>query len=345
MAIALGIETSCDDTSVSLVQDNGKVLFLKNQNQDDTHKKYGGIVPELASRNHGHHLLFLIEEALKVVPQEKIDVIGVTNRPGLLGALLVGNLTAKTLSMSWKKALVGINHIESHIFSSYLWEENLSAQKEMKFPALALVVSGGHSSLFYVKSVGDSVLLSSTLDDAAGEALDKFGKILGFPWPGGPHIDKHAQKAQSSKDFFTAIKTEGLDFSFSGLKSSGDRFLSDKTEKWIQENLSEVCESYQKTVVNHLLDKLEKAFKKYPVSHLLVGGGVSANSLLKTRVTDFAKSSGITCYYPEKAYCTDNAAMVAFTALNYFKNKQVSSLDLQTSPRHLDNDFFKTGTP
>lgn len=340
MSIALGIETSCDDTSVSLVKDNGEVLFLKNQTQEEIHKEYGGIVPELASRNHSYYLLPLVEQALKVVPQKNIDVIGVTNRPGLLGALLSGTLTAKTLSMVWAKPLVGVNHIESHIFSSCLWT-NPATTKDLKFPALALVVSGGHTSLFYVKGVGDSILLGSTLDDAAGEALDKFGKLLGFDWPGGPHIDLQAQTSSSQEDFFPKIKTEGFAFSFSGLKSSGGRFLSGKPKQWIKDNLSNICSSYQKVVVDHLLDKLEQALKKYPVNQLLVGGGVSANSVLRSRVEDWAATcDSLECHYPEKVYCTDNAAMVAFTALKYFKKGQLSGLDLPTSPRPLDNDFF-----
>lgn len=339
MSIALGIETSCDDTSVSLVKDTGEVLFLKNQDQNEIHQKYGGIVPELASRNHSKYLLPLIEEALKIVPQKDIDVIGVTNRPGLLGALLVGCLTAKTLSMAWDKPLVGVNHIEAHIFSSYLWSKKSLNQKKI-FPSLALVVSGGHSSLFYVKDIGQSLLLGSTLDDAAGEALDKFAKLLGFPWPGGPCIDEEAQKSKQQKDFFTQIKTDKLNFSFSGLKSLGQRFLSQHKEEWIQENKSDICESYQRSVVNHLLEKLKLAFKKYPVQNLLVGGGVTANSFLKSSIKEWTKSQGITCYYPEKQYCTDNASMIAWTGLQYFLKGKVSSLDLSTSPRALEEDFF-----
>ncbi len=342
MPIALGIETSCDDTSVSLVTDKGEVLFLKNQSQDETHKKYGGIVPELASRNHGYHLLPMIEEALKVVPEEQINVVGVTNRPGLLGSLLVGCVTAKTLGMIWNKPIVGVNHIEAHIFSSYLWsQKSQKTFKTIKFPSLALVVSGGHSSLFYVRDIGDSLLLGSTLDDAAGEALDKFAKLLGFSWPGGPHIDSCSQKSNSQNNaLFSKIKTEGLSFSFSGVKSAGYRLLSDKSKEWIQENLPEICASYQKVIIEHLMDKLKKAFDKYSSDRILIGGGVSANTYLKSQIEKWTETSQIECFYPEKIYCTDNAAMVAFTGLHYFLKGKVSDLNLSCVPRHLEKDFF-----
>ena len=341
MPIALGIETSCDDTSVSLVTDKAEVLFLKNQSQDDIHTKYGGIVPELASRNHGYHLLPLIEEALKIVPAEQIDVIGVTNRPGLLGSLLVGCVTAKTLGMVWDKPIVGVNHIEAHVFSSYLWsKKSQKVFKPVKFSSLALVVSGGHSSLFYVKDIGNSLLLGSTLDDAAGEALDKFGKLLGFPWPGGPHIDSCSQKSNSQKNnLFSKIRTEDLSFSFSGIKSAGRRLVSQKSEEWLQENLPEVCASYQAIIVEHLMDKLKKAFNSYPSDRILVGGGVSANTFLKSQIEKWARSSQVECFYPEKTYCTDNAAMVAFTGLQYFLKGKVSSLDFPCVPHHLEQDF------
>ncbi len=344
MPICLGIETSCDDTSVSLVTDKAEVLFLKNQSQDDIHQKYGGIVPELASRNHGYYLLPIIEEALKVVPKEQIDVIGVTNRPGLLGALLVGCVTAKTLSMVWDKPLIGVNHIEAHLFSSYLWsQKSQHTFKPLKFPSLSLVVSGGHSSLFYVKGVGDSILLGSTLDDAAGEALDKFAKLLGFPWPGGPHIDSYSQKLNFQKNtLFSKIKTEDLDFSFSGIKSAGRRLLSKKSKEWIQENLPEICASYQEVIVDHLLEKLKGAFNKYPSDRILIGGGVSANTCLRSKIEKWAKSAQVECFYPEKVYCTDNAAMVAFTGLHYFLKGQSSSLDIPCVPHHTEKDFFSS---
>ncbi|MGI9548985.1 MAG: tRNA (adenosine(37)-N6)-threonylcarbamoyltransferase complex transferase subunit TsaD [Bdellovibrionales bacterium] len=343
MPIALGIETSCDDTSVSLVTHEAEVLFLKRQTQDETHKKYGGIVPELASRNHLHLLLPLIQEALKVVPEKNVDLIAVTNRPGLLGSLLVGCITAKTLSMVWKKPIMGVNHIESHIFSSYLWnQKSLRKNQDLVFPALSLVVSGGHSSLFYVRDVGDSILLGSTLDDAAGEALDKFAKLLGFSWPGGPHIDSWSQKSRSlESNFFSKIQTKNLDFSFSGIKSAGYRFLSKKSKDWISKNLPEICFSYQEIIVDHLIDKLEKAFQKYPTKRILIGGGVSANTRLKVQIEKWAKSRSLECFYPEKNYCTDNAAMVAFTGLQYFlKRKTAFPIDVPCTPHHLEKDFF-----
>ena len=267
MAAALGIETSCDDCSVSVVKDNGEVLFLGQKNQDQIHKSFGGIVPELASRNHEDHLLPLINQALESIPLSQIDLIAVANRPGLLGSLLVGCVTAKSLSLAWNKPLIGVNHIEAHIFSPALFTAKTKKHsKEIQFPALAFVVSGGHSSLFQVEDVGRSFLLASTRDDAAGEAFDKFARQLGLPWPGGPAIDRFSKEIVKNpklkKSFFSKIKTDDLSFSFSGVKSQGQRLLDSQTKKWIEENKASLCADYQEVIVDHLMDKFKEAFAK-----------------------------------------------------------------------------------
>ena len=345
MPLALGIETSCDDTCVSLVDETGRVLFNGAQNQNSIHRDYGGIVPELAGRNHGARLLPLVEEALKTASLEEIDLIAVTNRPGLLGSLLVGSVTAQALSLTWKKPVLGINHIEGHIFSPFLWTQ--SAQKrEITYPFLALVASGGHSHLFYVKGPGRSVLLGQALDDAAGEALDKLAKLLNLPFPGGPQIEREAQTVGPvKKKFFSQIKTQGLSFSFSGIKSSGRRLISSHSSEWLREHQGAVCADYQETIMEHLMEKLDKALKLHPCSQVIVGGGVSANGVLRGKLREWATAKDVEWAAPQPPYCTDNAAMIAFTGLKYFLQggeggKGASSLPFSCSPRHLDRDFF-----
>ena len=346
MLTALGIETSCDDCSVSIVKDNGEVLFLSQKNQDQIHKPFGGIVPELASRHHGDQLLPIIEQALKLFPLSQIDVIAVTNRPGLLGSLLVGCVTAKSLSLAWNKPLIGVNHIEAHIFSPALFrKETKKTQLEFQFPALALVVSGGHSALFQVEDIGRSFLIASTRDDAAGEAFDKFARLMGLPWPGGPLIDELSQKSGAKGSFFSKIKTQDLSFSFSGVKSQGQRLLSGKSKNWIEENKSRLCANYQEVIVDHLMDKFTKAFEKQPVKQALIGGGVSANSFLRSRMEEWSKQKSIPCLFPEKTFCTDNGAMIAFTGLKYFLRGKRDSLEMPCSPRPLEKDFFTKVPP
>ena len=341
MPLALGIESSCDDCSVSIVRETGELLFLSQRNQDQIHKKYGGIVPELASRQHEEMIFSLIDQALKTVSLSDIDCIAVTNRPGLLGSLLVGSVTAKALSLAWRKALVGVNHIEAHIFSSLLFKKNYNKKINIDWPILAFVVSGGHSSLFYVKEIGDSVLLAETRDDSAGEAFDKFGRLLDFEWPGGPHLDKLAQTNESKTSFFSKIQTEDLSFSFSGIKSQGQRLLSKKSKDWIERNKAGLCANYQEKIVEHLIEKLDQAFDENPVRQVLIGGGVSANSLFRKRLKEWSQKKSVLCFLPDKEFCMDNGAMIAWTGLQYFLKGKTDTLNMPTSPRHLDKDFFK----
>ena len=364
MPIALGIETSCDDTCVSLVNEKGQVLFNSTQNQNLLHDKYGGIVPELAGRNHSLYLLPLIQEALKTVPEHLIDVIGVTNRPGLLGSLLVGYVTAQTLGMTWNKPVVGVNHIEGHILSPFLWSKEKTAAKQslskepltskiksnpvsssedlgtqILYPLLALIVSGGHSHLFYIKGETEVFLLGCTLDDSAGEALDKLARLLGLPFPGGPHIEKQAKGVfLPEKRFFSKINTKGLSFSFSGIKSAARRLVESHSPEWLKDNQAVLCAEYQQVIVNHLMEKLDLAFKLHPCRQVVIGGGVIANSLLRVSLQNWASEKKVKWAVPQPAYCTDNAAMIAFAGLRQFLRGE-SHLS-PCSPRHLEKDFF-----
>jgi len=359
MLLALGIETSCDDCSVSVVKEDGEVLFLTQSSQDHIHQKFEGIVPELASRQHEQSLLPLIDQALKTVSLSQIDVICVSNRPGLLGSLLVGCVTAKMLSLVWGKPLIGVNHIEAHVLSPLLFEKTNGvgssdfavspsegagfATLGFEFPALAFVVSGGHSSLFLMKGVGDSDLLAKTRDDSAGEAFDKMARLLGFSWPGGPWIDKLAQSysGKAKESFFSRIKTDDDSFSFSGIKSQAQRLLIGKTVDWIQKNKAQICFDYQDKIVSHLMEKIKQAFDNNPVPSVFLGGGVSANSLLRSEIQKWSQEEGLSCFIPQKKFCMDNAAMVAFTGLQYFLKGRRDGLDMVCSPSHFQKDFFE----
>ena len=365
MPIALGIETSCDDTCVSLVNEKGQVLFNGTQNQHLLHDRYGGIVPELAGRNHSLYLLPLIQESLKTVPVNLIDVIGVTNRPGLLGSLLVGYVTAQTLGVTWNKPVVGVNHIEGHILSPFLWSKGEVTAKQsfnkkplassvdgnsvsssedretrILYPLLALIVSGGHSHLFYMKGETEIDLLGCTLDDSAGEALDKLARLLGLPFPGGPHIEKQSRGVfLPEKGFFSKINTQGLSFSFSGIKSAARRLIESRSSEWLEENQEVLCAEYQQIIVNHLMEKLDLALKLHPsCRQVVIGGGVIANNLLRVSLQKWASGKKVEWAVPQPSYCTDNAAMIAFAGLRQFLRGEIHLSPC--SPRHLEEDFF-----
>ena len=338
MPTALGIESSCDDTCVSLVNELGRVLFNGSQNQGFLHGLYGGVVPELAGRNHTLHLLPLIREGLKVIPVNQIDVIAVTGRPGLLSSLLTGYVTAQALGAAWNKPVVGVNHIEGHILSPFLFLKE-GEEKRPEYPALALIVSGGHSCLFYREGEEKTVLLGGALDDSAGEALDKLARLLGLGFPGGPKIEREAKKASfPRKKFFSKIQTQGLSFSFSGIKSAGRRLIESHSSEWLKENRADICADYQEVLVDHLMEKLNAAFRLYPVRQVVLGGGVSANGLLRARLKKWAAEKKVERAFPAPAYCTDNGAMIALTGLKYFMRGVVQLAPC--SPGHLKEDFF-----
>ena len=331
----LAVETSCDDTCVSIVGEDGFVNISLRQDQDEIHSPFGGVVPERASRNHSRHLLPLLNQALKKNPIEKISLLAFTNRPGLMGSLLVGSVTMRTLSELYEKPILGINHIEGHILSPFLWDKDY--RKKWNFPYLALVVSGGHTHLFEVRSLSNYVLLGKTLDDAAGEAFDKFARFVGLPYPGGVHVDKTAQKGECLFPFPVAMEGRGLDFSFSGLKTSAHLLLQKVDYKKHRESL---CASFQSAVVKQIMNKLDECIRLYPAyKRVAVVGGVSANSYLRKECLAWAEKNSIDLALPPLKYCTDNAAMIGYTAIQKYLNGNFSK-DLSCSANHRAEDFI-----
>lgn len=303
----LGIESSCDDTSASVLTEEGiKSNVIASQS---IHIKFGGVVPELASRAHQTTITQTVEQALKeaYVSLEEIDAIAVTQGPGLMGSLLVGLCFAKGLALSKNIPIVGVNHMDAHIYANFI-------DVKPEFPFICLTVSGGHTQLVYIKSPFEHEILGQTRDDAAGEAFDKIGKVFGLPYPAGPMMDKLAKEGDVNfHKFPQALVNEGLDFSFSGLKTSALYFVQDKEEGWIEENLNDLCASVSEAITEVLIKKLKRAVKKTGVKTIALAGGVSANSMLRTKVGKLAAQMGLTLHIPKVSYCTDNAAMIAIT--------------------------------
>ncbi|MES3037594.1 MAG: tRNA (adenosine(37)-N6)-threonylcarbamoyltransferase complex transferase subunit TsaD, partial [Bdellovibrionota bacterium] len=343
----LAIETSCDDTSVALVRQDGTVEISFSANQDLAHAPYGGIVPEIASRNHTHHLLPLIEQALGDTSLTWNDIggIAVTNRPGLIGALIVGLMTAKSLSMAKSIPLIGVNHLEGHLLAPFLRDSTYQPPFEFDSPVLALTISGGHTSLVLMKTWGQYQLLGETKDDAAGEALDKFAKVLGLGFPGGAQVDRESKKGDLAKYPFprAMVGENGLDFSFSGLKSSGARLVNQIIEnegkEAVDSQRADLCASYQEAVIDSLLTRLTQAVKKTGIKKIIITGGVSANSRLREKSIELAKDKGWQIAIPPLRYCTDNAAMIGFAGVWRLNKGFSHGPDLAPSPSLWDGDF------
>ena len=321
--IVLGIESSCDETGVAIVRDGKKVLANIVASSLKLHSKYGGVVPEIASRMQLESITSVFLEAVKVakIKPEEIDLISCTVTPGLPGSLLVGISFAKALALSLGKPLLGINHVYSHIYANLLCHDNI------KFPCVALVVSGGHTSLFYIKNFSNIQVIGQTNDDACGEAFDKVAKILGLGYPGGPLIEKLAKKGDKHKIKFACSGTKDeLDFSFSGIKTAVLYYLKGKK---ISINLKhDLAACFQETVINTLIKKALIACKRKNVKQLLMGGGVVANSELRQKFLTSSKESKITCFYPSIELCMDNAAMVSGLAYELYKHGTKSNLYL-----------------
>lgn len=344
MTFVLGIETSCDDTAVALVDEKGVVRSSLFANQDELHAPYGGVVPEMASRRHTEQLLPLIERLLaeSATTWDRILGIAVTSRPGLIGSLLVGVVTAKTLALAKKKKLIGVNHIEGHLLAPLLSDESYQPPAGFDFPFLGLAVSGGHTHLFRVGGVGDYRLLGQTRDDAAGEAFDKFAKFVGLGFPGGAKVDGLARSGNPKAFNFPRglIKEDSLDFSFSGLKTAAMRELENVSAAEIQTHLQDLCASFQVAVVDVLIAKLERAVVQNPnVRSIAITGGVSANSLLRERTLELAVRRGKIAAIPPTRYCTDNAAMIALAGLLHFQKNEFSTQELSPKARSLETDF------
>lgn len=309
----LGIESSCDDTSVAIVQ-NRKILANVTANQE-IHAQYGGVVPELASRAHQQNIVPALDQALRIANIELKDLsaIAFTSGPGLLGSLLVGTSFAKSLSLSLKVPLIEVHHMKAHILAHLIDD---AGQKNPTFPFLCLTVSGGHTQIVKLNSASEFELLGSTIDDAAGEAFDKAGKIMGLPYPAGPEIDRRAKLGNAERFEFAKPKVPHLDFSFSGLKTSFLYFLQKemkKDPKFIQENLNDLCASLQKCIVDILMEKLEKAALQEDIKQIAIAGGVSANSGLRSALLEREKKLDWSSYLPSFEFTTDNGAMIAIS--------------------------------
>jgi N6-L-threonylcarbamoyladenine synthase len=331
MEFMLAVETSCDDTSIAVLDENGVVLSSVVSSQIAAHAPFGGIVPEIASREHLKNIIPVLDSALKGagVPIYSITGVASTMGPGLLGSLLVGFSFAKTIAYSLKVPYYAVNHIEAHLLSP--WIEN----RALPFPSLVLVVSGGHSHIFYAEKEGSYLLVSATRDDAAGEAFDKVGKKLGLPYPQGPLVDKIARNGNPKAYKFTMPKMKkGLDFSFSGLKTSFINKLekSELVPPPYEENncphwMADILASFEKAVVDHLLDRMEKSIDIFKVKSIALAGGVAANSLLRKRFVELSDNFGLPCAIPPLEYCTDNAAMIGFNALSRWRRGALTELE------------------
>lgn len=305
--LTLGIETSCDETAAAVLSGGREILSNVISTQIPIHQKFGGVVPEIASRRHIVNIMPVIDEAITKAGVElhEINQIAVTYGPGLVGALLVGVSAAKTLAFALKIPLIAVNHLEGHIFANFLSAPNLEP------PFLALVVSGGHSSLIKMTNYNDFELIGQTRDDAAGEAFDKIARVMNLPYPGGPQIDKLAKEGNSTAIDFPRAKVSDFDFSFSGLKSAVLNYLNTAQMKGEEINKADVAASFQKAVIDSLVDKTIDAAEKFQLNKIVLAGGVAANSSLEGNLRGLCESHGLKFFYPSKILCTDNAAMIA----------------------------------
>lgn len=314
----LAIESSCDDTAAAVLN-NDKVLSNVVANQL-IHNEFGGVVPELASRAHQQNIVPVIDAALKKanVRKEDLSAIAFTQGPGLMGSLLVGSSFAKSLSLALNIPLIAVNHMHAHILAHFIDEENF---EKPTFPFLALTISGGHTQIVKVNDFFDMEIIGETTDDAVGEAFDKSAKILGLPYPGGPLVDKYAQLGNPKAFAFTKPKVPGLDFSFSGLKTAILYFIQKKVAEnpdFISENINDICASIQHTIIEILMDKLKLAVKETGIRQIAIGGGVSANSGIRTTLKEAEKKYGWKTFVPKFEYTTDNAAMIGIVGYQKF---------------------------
>jgi len=323
--IILGIESSCDDTSVSISKNN-QILSNIVANQK-VHVKYGGVVPELASRAHQKNIIPTISLALKKanISKDQIDAIAFTRGPGLMGSLLVGSSFAKSLSISLDKPLIEINHMEAHVLSNCI-------DDKPEFPFICLTVSGGHTQIVYVEDINNISVLGETLDDSAGETFDKCAKLLGLNYPGGPEIEKNGLNGNKFAFRFTLPKVDGLNFSFSGLKTNFMQLIlkeSKKNQSFMKDYLEDLCASIQHTIIKILIGKLDTAIKEYKPKNIAISGGVSANQEFRDAIQRLETKYNIKVLIPKKEYSTDNAAMIAIAG--YFKYQQGVFSDLSSN--------------
>ncbi|WP_462421565.1 tRNA (adenosine(37)-N6)-threonylcarbamoyltransferase complex transferase subunit TsaD [Salinicoccus sp. Marseille-QA3877] len=320
----LSIETSCDETACSVVRNGHELLSNIVVSQIDSHKRFGGVVPEVASRHHVESITTVIEEALnqaELIPQD-LDAVAVTEGPGLIGALLVGINAAKAFSFAHDLPLIPVHHIAGHIYANQL-------EEELRFPLMALIVSGGHTELIYMKNHLSFEVIGETRDDAVGEAYDKVARVIGLPYPGGPHIDRLSKEGRDTFNFPRAYLEPGsYDFSFSGLKSAVINSLHNHKQKNLEVNSEDVAASFQHSVVDVLTNKTMQAVEEYKVKNLIIAGGVAANSGLRARFEQLTRMQNINLHIPELKFCTDNAAMIGAAAYQLYLKEHFTGLDL-----------------
>ncbi len=329
----LGIESSCDDTAASVIC-NGKILsnIIATQN---VHREYGGVVPELASRAHQQNIVPVVDQAIKKAGISKNDLNGIafTKGPGLMGSLLVGTSFAKSLALGLNIPLIEVNHMQGHLLAHFI---DVEGYEKPKFPFLGMTISGGHTQIVKVDDYFEMKVIGETIDDAVGEAYDKSGKVLGLGYPAGPIIDKLAKLGNPKAFTFTKPKVDGLNFSFSGLKTAILYFIQKETTKnpnFIQENINDICASIQYTIINILMDKLKKAVKETRISEIAIGGGVSANSGIRSTLKENESKYNWKTYIPKFEFTTDNAAMIAIVGYLKFLNNDFADQSVTAAAR------------
>jgi N6-L-threonylcarbamoyladenine synthase len=349
----LAIESSCDDTSVAVVTDQGRVRAVLSAHQNAEHEAFGGIVPEIASRNHTHHLMPLVDACLQKAGMKLADVDGfvVTSKPGLVGSLLVGLVAAKALALACGKPFIGVNHLEGHLLAPFLKDDEYAPPSDFVYPYIALAISGGHTSLYRIDGLGEYTVLGRTVDDAAGEAFDKFGKMVGLGFPGGVRVDRAARAGRVDAFSFprSFMGEDHLNFSFSGAKASALRTVqglspAQKLELEAQAHavvqgapdagvLADLCASFQEAIVDVLLDRLARACERHGLKRAVLTGGVSANSRLRARAQEWALANGVQLVVPPLRYCTDNAAMIGYVGIERLNRGEMSSQSLGPEAR------------
>lgn len=329
----LSIESSCDDTAAAILE-NGKVLSNVVARQS-IHEEYGGVVPELASRAHQQNIVPVIDVALKKanISRDQLSAVAFTQGPGLMGSLLVGSSFAKSMALALNVPLIAVNHMQAHILAHFIDEEGFD---KPTFPFLAMTISGGHTQIVKVNSFFDMEVIGETTDDAVGEAYDKSAKILGLPYPGGPLVDKFAQEGNPKAYPFTKPKVPGLDFSFSGLKTQILYFVQKNVAAnpdFIKENMNDICASIQHTIINILMDKLKLAVKETGITQVAIGGGVSANSGIRSTLKEAEKKYGWKTFIPKFEYTTDNAAMIGIVGYHKYLEHQFNDASVTSKAR------------
>lgn len=326
----LAIESSCDETSMSIVKNGCEEMATVVVSQIDIHKKFGGVVPEIASRSHIESITIVLDEIFKKanMTMEEIDIIGVTYGPGLIGSLLIGLQCAKTIALVTEKPLIPVHHIAGHIYANNL-------EKRLEFPLIALVVSGGHTDLVYMDKDYSFKKIGSTLDDAVGEAYDKVAKILGLDYPGGPIVDQYAHMGNDTYDLPYPLDDNTYNFSFSGIKSATFNIVHNERQRGNNIRIEDVCTSFQNRVIHVIVKKTFRAIDEYKVKNLIVAGGVAANKGLREALTKKAQEKGINLSFPKMEYCTDNAAMIGAAA--YFAYQKGIKADLKLNAKAIDS--------